>query len=238
MATYIELVNKLCRRVNEVQIPEDQFDTVIGVHAMIKDGIIDSLDQIYQNKYKWPWLATQATQVLAVADQEYDWPADFLSVNWKSFRMVKDDVLGVRNKALVHINEEEWYEYYRDDDYDANPSGRNLPEFVFNNHGMGWGISPSPDRAYTINYKYFRNVPRPSAATDEIILPPEYEYVLMHGGLMWAYLFYDNNERSQMEEARRDGAIKDMVTTFLANHSEHMYTGVVGNSNTSARAAR
>lgn len=227
MTTYIEIVNKLCRRLNEVEIPEDQFDSVIGVQAMLKDGIIDTLDMIFQTKYKWPFLATEATVVMTPSDQEYAWPADFLSVDWKSFRMVKDDVLGVRNKTLKFLNREEWYAYYRDDDYDSNPSGRNLPEFVFNNHGLGWGISPNPDRAYTINYKYFRQAVRPEAATDVIDLPQEYEYLLIQGGLMHGYLFLDNNERSTIAEKRRDDALRDMSNTLLGNQAEHMYAGTV-----------
>ena len=227
MTTYIEIVNKLCRRVNEVQVLDDQFDSVIGVQAMLKDGIIDTLDQIFQHKYKWPFLAVEATQVLTISDQQYPWPDDFLAVDWKSFRLVKDDVLGVRNRHLRNINREEWYSYYRDDDYDSNPSGRNLPEFVFNDHGSGLCISPNPNQSYTINYKYFRKSVRPEIFSDIIDLPKEYEYLLIQGGLMHAYLFYDNNERSQIAEKRRDDGIADMANTLLGNQAEHMYAGVV-----------
>lgn len=227
MTTYIEMVNKLCRRVNEVQIPEDQFDTVLGVHAFIKDGVIDTLDQIFQTKYKWPFLATQATQVLTAGDQQYAWPADFQSVDWRSFQMLKDEALGVNHRVLVPIEREQWYARIRNDDFDAGVTGRNLPQYVFSDHGMGWGIAPSPDRAYTINYKYFRNPVRPTAATDELIIPPEYEYLVMQGGLMHAYLFYDNNERSTIAEKRRDDGLKDMVNTLLGNNLEHMYDGRV-----------
>lgn len=227
MTTYLDIVNKLIRRLNEVQLDSSNFATVGGVQAMLKDGVIDTLDQIFQHKYKWPFLAVDATQVLTIGDQQYAWPANFLSVDWKSFKMNKDDALGVRNKQLKFINREEWYAYYRDDDYDSNPSGRNLPEFVFNDHGLGWGISPNPDRAYTINYKYFRQGERPELYSDVIDLPQEYEYLLIQGGLMHGYLFMDNNERSQIAEKRRDDGIQDMANTLLGNQSEHMYTGVV-----------
>ena len=227
MTTYLQIVNKLIRRVNEVQLDSSNFASATGVQAMLKDGIIDTLDMIFQHKYKWPFLAVDETQVLTAGDQQYPWPDDFLSVNWKSFRLVKDDVLGVRNKALVHINQEEWYESYRDQDYDAGATGLNLPRFVFNDHGLGWGVSPNPDRAYTINYKYFRQGIRPELHSDVIDIPQEYEYLLIQGGLMHAYAFYDNNERSQMTEKRRDDGIADMVNTLLGNQSEHMYSGVV-----------
>lgn len=227
MTTYLDIVNKLIRRMNEVELDSSNFATVGGVQAMLKDGVIDTLDQIFQHKYKWPFLAVDETQVLTIGDQEYPWPDDFLSVDWKSFRMVKDDTLGVRNRRLKFINREEWYESYRDDDYDSNPSGRNLPEFVFNNHGLGWGLSPNPERAYTINYKYFRQGIRPELYSDVIDLPQEYEYLLIQGGLMHGYLFMDNNERSQIAEKRRDDGIQDMANTLLGNQAEHMYTGVV-----------
>jgi hypothetical protein len=228
MTTYIDIVNKLCRRTNEVQIASDQFDTAFGVHGAFKDGIIDTLDQLYQHKYKWPFLAVQKTQILTPGVQQYAWESDFLSVDWKSFELLKDDALGVRHRFLDSINREEWYRYGRDDDYDSTATqGRNLPLKVFNDHGMGWGVTPNPDQAYSINYKYFKNPVRPSVATDEIALPTQYEYVLIQGGLMHAYIFYDNNERSQIAEKRRDDGIVDMANTLLGNQAEHMYAGQI-----------
>lgn len=227
MTTYLEIVNKLVRRVNEVEVLEDQFASVIGVQAFIKDGIIDTLDMIFQHKYKWPFLAVQQTQVLTIGDQQYPWPTDFLSVDWNSFQVLKDPALGINDKALKPIQREEWYSLYRDQDFDAGSDGRNIPQFVFSDHGFGWGLTPSPDKAYTINYKYFKNPVRPVLATDVIALPQEYEYLLMHGGLQLAYLFYDNNERSEISKKNKEEGFADMVNTLLGNNMEHMYDGRV-----------
>jgi hypothetical protein len=234
----MDIVNKLCRRVNEVQLTVDNFATVIGVQAAMKDGIIDTLDQIFQNKYKWPFLAQESSQLLVPGQMEYDLPTGFLSMDWKSFQLQADATLGIRSKYLRQIEREEWYEYVRDLDTDAiiyapvpPGPGRNMPTGVFSGHGMKFGIFPNPDRAYTVKYRWFKNPDRPVLFSDPITIPQEYEYVLIQGGLMHMYLFYDNNERSTIAEKRRDDGISDMVNTLLGNNVEHVYAGQVNGVN-------
>lgn len=231
MTTYLEMVNKLIRRVNEVELDSSNFASARGVHGAIKDGIVDTLDKIYQRKYKWPFLAVLQTQVLTAGDQQYSWPADFLSVDWNSFQLQKDETLNVASKTLKVLQREEWYRYRRDGDTDSLPDGRNIPVYVFSDQGLGWGVTPNPERAYTIKYTYYKNPVRPTLYSDEILLPKEYEFVVMAGALYHMYLFYDNNERATIAKEERDVGIADMVNSLLANNMEHMYAGVVNGVN-------
>lgn len=231
MTTYMEIVNKVIKRTNEVQTDATNFASVIGVQAAIKDSVIDSLDKIYQKKYKWPFLATEHTQVLTPGVQTYDWEEDFLSADWTSFYIQKSQPLNVSTHNLEFIEREEWYRYYRSTDLNYDSPEGNMPRFVFSGHMDGYGVSPRPDRAYTLRYNYFRNPERPVLFDDVIDLPTEYEYLLIQGGLMHMYLFYDNNERSAIAEKRFDDGLKDMTQVLIGNNLDHVYAGVVNRVN-------
>lgn len=227
MTTYMDFCNTIVRRTGEVQMDETNFATVRGVQAVIKDAVIDGLNKIFQTKYKWPFNAVTATQVLAIGDQEYDWPERFQSVDWRSFQIQKDTVLNINSKHLPAIEREEWYDRFRDDDFDAGAAGRNIPRYVFSNHGEGWGVTPSPERAYTIKFKYWQNPILPILFSDVLPIPAEFEPVLTQNCLMHMYLFLDNNERSTIAETRFEKGLKDMVITLLGNNWEHTYDGRV-----------
>lgn len=227
MTTYMEIVNKVIKRINEVEVDETTFSDVIGVQATVKDAVIDTLDRIIQKKWKWPFLATDTSVVLTPGDQEYPWPEDFLSVDWNSFQMQKDTNLNVAARHLDVIEREEWYRLFRDDDKNSLPLGLRQPVYVFSNHGKGWGITPCPDKAYTINYRYFMNPARPSEWDDELIIPKEYEYLIVHGALAHMYTFLDNNERATIQQQMFDDGLDDMVKTLIGNNFEHAYSGMI-----------
>lgn len=228
MTTYLQMVNKLCRKVNEVELDATEFAAARGVQAVLKDGVIDTISMINQRKWKWPFNAVEATITLVPASVEYSWPDDYQSVDWNSFMLQKDPLLVTSsNQNLQVIEREEWYRYYRNDDTNALPEGKNLPRYVFSTHGNGFGITPAPKEAYTLRFRYFRNPPLPVNADDLIFIPKEYEYLVAAGGLYHAYLFLDNNERAALCQQERDQALKDMVLNLIGNNFEHVYDGRV-----------
>lgn len=230
--TYLSIVNSILIKINEVQLTTSTFNSALGVHAMVKEGVIDVINKINQTEgVKWPFYAVEQTVPLVIGTQEYAWPSNFATVDWKSFQVQKDDTLLTRNVSLTVIEREQWYRYLRDNDYDARPSGLRVPEVVFSTHGNGFGISPSPDKAYTLKYRYFKNPTLPILPTDEIPTPTQFDYVLKAGGLYQAYLFYDNNERATIAMNDRDAGIKDMVRVMIGNNFEHAYAGVVYKQN-------
>jgi len=49
MATYINLVNELLRRLNEVEISEADFTTTKNVQSLAKDAVNSSIREILQD---------------------------------------------------------------------------------------------------------------------------------------------------------------------------------------------
>tara|TARA_R110002074_G_scaffold375949_2_gene552757 strand:+ start:14196 stop:14885 length:690 start_codon:yes stop_codon:yes gene_type:complete len=217
-STYIDLCNKTLRRLNEVEIADADFGSVRGVQALVKDAVKAAVAKINQTEFGWPFNAAEQTDVLVVGQEEYLWPQYFKVVDWNSFQIQEDTNLGSSFKTLKAIEQEEWYSQYRDDDYAAGASGRSIPDFVFPSHGSGYGVSPSPNKTYTIKFRYFLNYTEITNATDVTRIPESFDTVLIDGALYHMYMFKDNMESAQAAYMGFEKGIKDLQTLYINNY--------------------
>lgn len=227
--TYLELTNRVLRRLNEVELTSSNFASVKGIHAAAKDAVLDTVRKINNKKFKWPFNAysTSGSQVLTVGQETYAWPSQFLSVDWNSFQIVKDDALSVSHKNLKFLTREEWYKSHRDTDMDTETDGRGLPYYVFQAQNNKWGVTPSPDEAYTVQFDYWVNPSDLSAHGDICLIPSEFDYVITAGALYHMYLFHDNTERTQLSKQALDDGISDMVNRYLGENHVYAHSTLV-----------
>lgn len=252
MATYIQMVNKLLRKVNEVEVGESQFADAIGVTAVAKDSIIDALDKIYNKKHKWPFMARRDIITTSLNATEYAFPEDMLSVDWNSF-VVLPQAERYEGSWVKPINYSEYAQYHQPLDLtwqtNSPTTGKGPPRFVvsneivsppmfgLNSRGQNFFISPPPDdillpdnitrENYRIVFKYFRKPTRPELPLDLIDIPEEWEYVVFSRALYHMYLFYDNNERATIADEDFKEGYKDMINTLLTTTNQHVTTGQV-----------
>jgi len=203
------------RRINEVEIAEDEFLSVRGVQALVKDAVKAAVAKINQAEFEWPFNAAEHTETLVAGQTEYDWPDYFKVVDWNSFQIQKNDSLGTGFKTLSPIDRDEWYKNYRDDDYEQGSAGITVPNFVFPSHGEGFGVTPSPDKAYSIRYRYYLNYADLTDATDTSRIPQSFDTVIVDGALFHLYMFKDNIEASQAAYAAFEDGLKDLQTLFI-----------------------
>ena len=214
-STYLQLCNMVLRRINEVEIAEDEFLSVRGVQALVKDAVKAAVAKINQAEFEWPFNSAEHTETLVAGQSEYNWPDYFKIADWNSFQIQKNDRLGTGFKTLSPIDRDEWYKNYRDDDYEAGSTGRNVPDFVFPSHGQGFGVTPSPDKAYSIRFRYYLNYADLTAASDTSRIPPSFDTVIVDGALFHLYMFKDNIEASQAAYAAFEDGLKDLQTLFI-----------------------
>ena len=210
MSTFIDLTNQLLRRLNEVEIADADFASVRGVQATAKDAIRNSIAKINQAEYEWPFNAAEHTQVLAIGQEEYSWPQYFKTVDWNSFKLEKDDSLGITNTRLKVISRDQYYKELRDQDDDAGSAGSGVPEYIFPAHGNGYGVSPSPDQAYTLKFRYYMNHSDMVAYTDTTRIPATYDNIIIEGALMQMYMFRDNMESAGISAQLFQQGVKEM----------------------------
>lgn len=240
MTTYIQLVNKLLRKVNEVEVSEAGFNDAIGVTAAAKDCIIDALDTIYNAKYKWPWMLRNQAYTLATNSSIIPIPSDYASIDWDSFVILPDPSNNFIGQWLKPINQEEYWKYhFIDDQNKINQSGGNptgdYPRYIVTglsgNSGTIQQSSVTPPNIIghnlTIAFRYFRKPTRPVNANDVIDLPDDYQYVLYARALYYMYVFYDNTDRAAAMDADFKNVFNDMVNNLLSRDVQHVYAGQV-----------
>lgn len=214
-STFIDLCNQTLRRLNEVEIAAADFGNVRGVQALVKDAVKASIRKINQAEFEWPFNAAEETDVLTPGQTEYVWPSQFKVVEWNSFQIQKDDNLAVDFQQLTFIERDEWYRLYRDSDFSAGNAGRGVPNHVFPSHGNGYGVTPSPDKAYTIRFRYFLNTVNLTSATDETRVPSDFDSVIVDGALYHMYMFKDNPESAQISFQAFERGLKDLQTIYI-----------------------
>ena len=217
-STYISLCNQVLRRLNEVEVAEGAFDSVTGVQALVKDAVKAAVAKINQAEFEWPFNAAEETDILVVGQEEYSWPSFYKIADWNSFQIQEDTALGVSFTTLKYIERDEWYKKHRDNDYASGSNGISIPRYIFPSHGNGYGVSPSPDKAYTLKFRYYQNYSDISAADDVTRIPDSYDTVLVDGALYHLYMFKDNLESSQASFMAFEKGIKDLQTLYINNY--------------------
>ena len=217
-STYISLCNQVLRRLNEVEVAEGAFDSVTGVQALVKDAVKAAVAKINQAEFEWPFNAAEETDTLVVGQEEYSWPSFYKIADWNSFQIQENTAQGVSYTTLKYIERDEWYKKHRDNDYSSGTDGISVPRFVFPSHGNGYGVSPSPDKAYTLKFRYYQNYSDISAADDVTRIPDSYDTVLVDGALYHLYMFKDNLESSQASFMAFEKGIKDLQTLYINNY--------------------
>lgn len=218
-STYMDLTNRLLRRINDVEVTSSSFASVRGIQATAKDCILDTIREISASRIDWPFNAVEHSQNLVIGTEEYAWPADFTAADWNSFQIQKDTILNINHKQLQPITREEWYHNFRDIDYDSETAGKNIPQCVFPSHGNGWGVTPSPNQVYPIRFRYYKSPVDLVLFDDETTIPAKFDYVIIAGGLMNMNLFKENSEGVSITKSRFESGIKDMTNLYLPNPS-------------------
>lgn len=233
--TFLNLTNTLLVYLKQVKVSQSDFSSVRNIQELAKQAILDTVREINSHRFDWPFNAVEHTQTLTVGTEEYAWPSDFTAADWNSFQIQKDDSLGVNHRVLEYIGRDEWYEKYRDNDYDAESDGLRMPEFVFPAHGNGWGITPSPDQAYDIKYRYYKHPTDLSAYDDEVTIPSKFDYVIYSGALAKMNLFRENPDGYTIANENYQKGVNNMINLLLPNE-RHMYVNTVNNGGGAKRS--
>jgi hypothetical protein len=222
MSTFIELTNKVLRRLNEVEILDNEFASVRGIQSIAKDSVRNAINKIDQAEFTWPYNAAETTQVLVKGQEEYSWPAFFKSADWESFQIQADPLLNIGFQKLDFISRDQYYQRYRDIDQNSGADGISIPRYVFPSHGNGFGVSPSPDAAYSLKFRYYLAPIELNAFNDSPRIPSVYDHVIVDGAMYYMYLFKENQESTQLAVAAFQEGLREM-RAILINRYNRMY---------------
>lgn len=219
-ATFISLCNQVLRRLNEVEIDPLEFNETRGVQSLVKDSVKTAIATINRAEYEWPFNAGQHTLSLVPGQTEYAWPEGIsLKVaDWNSFQIQADESLNSSYQVLSYLERDEWYKNQRDNDYQAGNAGRDCPQFVFPSHGYGFGVTPSPDKAYSLSFRYYSYNVNLVNAEDTSRIPEAFSQVIVDGAMYHLYMFKDNPESAQLAWAAFEKGLHDLQTLYINNY--------------------
>jgi hypothetical protein len=211
MATYIDLTNELLRRLNEVVIDQNDFPAVRNIQALAKDAINSSIRKIIQSAQEWPFTLTTYSQTLTAGTREYDFPADMSSVDWDSFYIKQLASKSNQPQKLSVIPYTEYLFRYRPDDETGDEgSGIAIPFRVYQTQEEKFGVTPSPNDAYVVEYKYWTFPTSLNLYTDTAVIPDRFNHVIIDGAMMYMMRFRSNEQSAQIHQNDFDEGIKMM----------------------------
>lgn len=230
---YIQLVNRVLRRFNEVQLTNLNFNTANGFQQQVQDAINDAHNDIYVAELNWPFLYQNAIQVTTPGLQTYALPATYAQIDWNNFFIKRDDtqIPPVTASNLNFMDYYEWLQTYAPSDAQMPSTVWSKPISVFMYPDrVNFGVSPVPGpgatsalpaAVYNIAFSFWSRPIDLAAATDTTVIPDRYAHVIIDGAMYYGYMFRDNPDEAAIAQNKFRAGI-NFMRTELINKPDYM----------------
>lgn len=226
---YLELVNEINRRLNEVELTSSTFTTAKGFYQTAKDAINSSIRHINHEEYNWPWNHREEEEVLTAGIARYPYPEDVKLLNMNSFRIKKNSTLNVATTKLTIMDYQEYLDNHVDTEYNTNTTIRSIPRFVVRTPSQEFIVLPNPDKAYELVYEYYQNPVSLSLSSDVPSVPKEFQHVIVDGAMFYAYQFRGDVQGSQLAQQKFEQGIKYMRSLYI-NRYDYLRSSMIVSS--------
>lgn len=210
MATFLALTNELLRRLNEVEMDSNTFETARNIQALAKDAVNASVREILHVAQEWPFTLATNTETTVAGTAEYSFPATMSSVDWDSFYIrQRVDQTNVPQK-LEPMPYTEYLRHYRGRDDAGGEAARETPRRVYMTQESKFGLTPPPDKEYVIEYKYWTFPQDMVLYSDVCVIPDRFKGVIIDGGMMFLMMFRSNEQSAAIHREKLDMGIRTM----------------------------
>lgn len=211
--TYLDITNEVIARMNEVALTSSNFGSARGFQVQCKNAVNDAINYVNQREFGWPFTHSTQTQTLVAGQTRYTIPADSQSVDYDTFRISKDDTLGVSGITLRILDYKEYTQKYIEQETTSDVGA--VPIYVFRTPDNNYGLYPYPDKAYELKYEYFQKPTALSAHGDVPTIPEQFRQVIVDGATAYAYQYRGEAQQYGINFARFEDGIKQMQTILL-----------------------
>lgn len=227
-STYLDLTNRLLVKLREVKIPIGDLASVRNVQELAKNSINSSISMINMQEKEWPFNSNSVlgSQVCVVGQEEYDFPFATKDIDWYSFHLVADDTLLTSGRHLEFISRDSRNRYLKNIDDLAGTDGRGQPLYVYPKQNDGFGLSPSPDKTYTVTFEYFKYPTELINEDDEPLIPSLFDEVILQGAAYHLYMSRDNTQQAQEAYSQFKKGI-DYMRTVLINKTDRLESTLI-----------
>ena len=106
--TFLTLTNKVLARLNEVQLTTSSFATARGIQVQAKNAVNEAVRYINQREFNYPFNHSTETKTLTAGVVRYSIPTSAKTVDYNTFRIVKDSDLGNSGYRLSQLDYNEY----------------------------------------------------------------------------------------------------------------------------------
>ena len=92
--TYLTLTNKVIARLNEVALTSATFSSARGIQVQCQNAINESIRFVNQREFNYPFNHATETKIVTAGVVRYTLPTSTKTVDYNTFRIVKDSTLG------------------------------------------------------------------------------------------------------------------------------------------------
>ena len=240
MATYVSLVNEVLRRMNEVELDTggNGFSDVRNLQALAKDAVNSSVREILQTSQEWPFTLITYTQTLTAGTGTYEFPSDFSKADWDTFYIKKLTAKDNTPERLPVINFNDYIRTYRGVEDASGSGGYSTPAIVYQTQDTKFGVTPVPDDAYEIEYRYWYFPSDLTVYNDVCIIPDRFNNVIVDGAVMYLMRFRANEQGGAIHQQKFEEGIDSMRRILLDSPMYISSTVVAGkyfNTNTGTK---
>lgn len=216
-STFLQLVNKVNVKLNEIELNESNFSAAKGVYAHIKESVNNSIRRINLESFAWPFNEREYSQTLVADQVYYPYPPAAKILDYETMTLLHDTTY----YNLSNITYERYKKGHYVSDKSLIGSGETRrPCYIFKK-GDTIGVTPVPSQGDTLEYTYWIFPDALVAATDVCSIPTSFDTVIVDGALEECYEFRSDNTAATKSANRFLAGIKDM-RTLLVNTYEYI----------------
>ena len=222
---FLELVNDVNIRLNEVPLTSANFLDATGYSADVKRYVNASLNRINREEFEWPFNHQTQTQLLTIDQSKYPYKTDAKSIAFDTFRLKGSDLLNTNSRHLRVLDYEQYLEQFSD--FEFNPQDyHDAPEYVTRNRNLSFTISPPPDQAYEVVYEYYK-LPLDLENWDDVpTVPVQFKWVILEGAMYHAYLFRGGLEEAGAADQLFESGLKALRKLYI-NRYEYARSTII-----------
>lgn len=110
--SFLTLTNKVLARLNEVELTSTTFSSARGIQTQTKNAVNEAVRYINQREFNYPFNHATDSETLVPGTVRYSIPTTAKSVDYNTFRVVKDSDAGISGGKLRQLDYNEYVNAY------------------------------------------------------------------------------------------------------------------------------
>ena len=110
--TFLTLTNKVLVKLNEVELTSTTFSSARGVQVQAQNAVNEAIRYINQREFNYPFNHSTKTETLVPGTVRYSIPTDAKSVDYNTFRVVKDSDNAISGGRLDKLDYNEYINHF------------------------------------------------------------------------------------------------------------------------------